>query len=206
MPVHDRDVARPRGFGEAMLTKIVGQTMGQVGSLVDLALEIVLEFDAADGAAAMFDRGRLDLVHAIERRVVHQVRVLAEPRMDDVLGVAIAAPGESPMVFEQVASRLGQDQHPHVVTVGVGADRAGFQEALAGQRPNVLVQAAVGVAEAVAAVAAPDRLTVDAGRQGEATIGKRAGALIGVAWLVWPRRFAAAIISARITAIVVPAS
>jgi hypothetical protein len=38
--VDDRDRARPRGLGEALLTKLLGQTTGQVGPVVDLALEV----------------------------------------------------------------------------------------------------------------------------------------------------------------------
>ena len=216
-----------------MLPQIVRQTTGQVNPLVDLALEVVLEVDPADGTAAMFDGGRLDLVHPIERRVVHEICVLAKPRMDDGLRVASAASSEGSIVVQQVASRVSQGHHPHVVTVGVGADRAGFQQALGGQGPQVVVQAvlvatvaslpqvaveddlergdrhegvALGVTQAVAVVAAPARLTVDTGRQREAAVGKRARPLPGIARLVGPRRGAAAIIPPHIAAIVVPSS
>jgi len=87
------------------------------------------------------------------------------------------------VVLEQVPAGLGQRQHAHAVSMMAGVQRARFDEALPGEAPEVVLQTvqiapvasfaqlaveddmkradrlervALGIAQAIAAIAAPD--------------------------------------------------
>jgi hypothetical protein len=84
--------------------------------------------------------GFLDLIHPIERRVVDQVRTLPEPDVHGGLTVAITPDGNSSVVLQQAPPGLGQREHAHTVPVMAGVQRARFDEALAGEALEVVVQ------------------------------------------------------------------
>jgi hypothetical protein len=140
-------MTRVRRSGERVLPLVVRVEAGPVGARVDLALQLVVQHDAIDPAAAVLDGRGLHLEHPIERRVVNHLGGLVPAAVDGLCRAVVGVP--VPARFEQFPS-----QHTHRVSVVVRRQGAAIEQALGAKRLDILCEAfRVATVDAVAQVA-----------------------------------------------------
>ena len=151
----DGQVTRARGGSQRLLPLVVRLEAGPVGARVDLALQLVVQHDAIDPAAAVLDGRRLHLKHPIERRVVNHLGRLVPAGVDGLCRAVVGVP--VPPRFEQCPAALGERQNTHRVPAVVHGERAPIEQALGAKRLDILCEAfRVAAIDAVAQVALED--------------------------------------------------